>query len=191
MTSGIFGSGLRIQPAVKRKIFVSYHHRGDQGHYDIFSRTFHDTYDVITDNPLERKIDSDDVDYVKRRISENNITGSSCTIVLVGANTWGRKHVDWEIKATLDKQHGLIGVQLPTLIAGSNGTVPVAARSFARALGRAATRGRDYLSDLDRRRAPRGRDAADIPMITTFGSHRLTRFAVVTEEIKECEIVVA
>jgi transglutaminase-like putative cysteine protease len=31
----------------------------------------------------------------------------------------------------------------------------------------------------------RGRDAADIPMITTFGSHALTRFAVVTEEIKE------
>lgn len=30
----------------------------------------------------------------------------------------------------------------------------------------------------------RGRDAADIPMITTFGSHRLTRFAVVTEEIE-------
>jgi transglutaminase-like putative cysteine protease len=30
----------------------------------------------------------------------------------------------------------------------------------------------------------RGRDAADIPMITTFGSHRLTRFAVVTEEMK-------
>ena len=31
----------------------------------------------------------------------------------------------------------------------------------------------------------RGRDAADIPMITTFGSHWLTRFTVVTEEIKE------
>ena len=31
----------------------------------------------------------------------------------------------------------------------------------------------------------RGRDAADIPMITTFGSHRLTRFTVVTEEIQE------
>jgi transglutaminase-like putative cysteine protease len=35
----------------------------------------------------------------------------------------------------------------------------------------------------------RGRDAADIPMITTFGSHALTRFAVVTEEIKECASV--
>jgi transglutaminase-like putative cysteine protease len=31
----------------------------------------------------------------------------------------------------------------------------------------------------------RGRDAADVPMITTFGSHALTRFVVTTEEIKE------
>jgi len=31
----------------------------------------------------------------------------------------------------------------------------------------------------------RGRDAADIPMITTFGSHALTRFTVVTEQIEE------
>ena len=31
----------------------------------------------------------------------------------------------------------------------------------------------------------RGRDAADIPMIASFGPHRLTRFAVITEEIKE------
>ena len=37
----------------------------------------------------------------------------------------------------------------------------------------------------------RGRDAADIPMITTFGSHRLTRFAVVTEEIKETTSIAA
>ena len=31
----------------------------------------------------------------------------------------------------------------------------------------------------------RGRDAADIPMIATFGPHRLSQFSVVTEEIKE------
>jgi transglutaminase-like putative cysteine protease len=31
----------------------------------------------------------------------------------------------------------------------------------------------------------RGRDAADIPMIASFGSHWLTRFTVVTEEITE------
>lgn len=112
-------------PAAKPRVFVSYHHRGDQKYYDAFSKTFCDAYDIITDNSLEREVDSDDVDYVMRRIRENFITGSSCTIVLVGADTWGRKYVDWEIKATLDKEHGLIGVQLPTLIAGSNGTVSV------------------------------------------------------------------
>lgn len=111
--------------AGKPRVFVSYHHGGDQNYYDAFSKTFCDTYDIITDNSLDRKVDSDDVDYVMRRIRENYITGSSCTIVLVGAQTWGRKYVDWEIKSTLDKQHGLIGVQLPTLLPGSSGTVSV------------------------------------------------------------------
>jgi transglutaminase-like putative cysteine protease len=31
----------------------------------------------------------------------------------------------------------------------------------------------------------RGRDAEDIPMITSFGPHKLTRFRVITEEIPE------
>ena len=31
----------------------------------------------------------------------------------------------------------------------------------------------------------RGRDAADIPMITSFGPHKLTKFKVITEEIPE------
>jgi transglutaminase-like putative cysteine protease len=35
----------------------------------------------------------------------------------------------------------------------------------------------------------RGRDAADVSMITTFGPHRLARFAVVTEEIREPAVV--
>ncbi len=37
----------------------------------------------------------------------------------------------------------------------------------------------------------RGRDAADIPMIASFGSHWLTRFTVVTEEIKEHAAIAA
>jgi hypothetical protein len=66
---------------VKHRIFVSYHHAGDQPYYDAFSKAFHDTYDVIYDNSLNRQVDSDDVDYVRRRIADNYITGSSCTIV--------------------------------------------------------------------------------------------------------------
>jgi transglutaminase-like putative cysteine protease len=37
----------------------------------------------------------------------------------------------------------------------------------------------------------RGRDAADVPMITTFGAHALTRFRVITEEIKSRVAVAA
>jgi hypothetical protein len=128
MTVPAASGGLYMMGQTKRSVFVSYHHAGDQQYYDTFSTTFSDVYNVIYDNSLERRIDSDDVNYVIRRIRENHITGTSCTIVLVGRDTWGRKYVDWEIDATLEKQHGLIGVQLPTLPANQNGTVTVPAR---------------------------------------------------------------
>src|SRR6266566_9298796 len=48
-----------------------------------------------------------------RRIREDYLTGTSGTVVLCGKETPWRKFVDWEIKATLDKQHGLVGVGLP------------------------------------------------------------------------------
>jgi hypothetical protein len=124
----MFGGGLQIHPPVKHKLFLSYHHNGDQLYYNEFSRAFHDTYDVIYDNSLEREIDSDNVDYVMRRIRENYITGSSCTIVLVGKDTWGRKYVDWEIKATLEKEHGLIGVHLPTAPTSAENKISVPGR---------------------------------------------------------------
>jgi hypothetical protein len=116
---------------VKRKIFVSYHHRGDQDYYDMLSRTFGGIYELLEDHSLDHEVDSDNAAYVMRVIRENFITGSSCTIVLCGAATYGRKHVDWEIKATLDAQHGLIGVRLPSLMASANGTYTVPERLHA------------------------------------------------------------
>ncbi|HFP9296957.1 TPA: TIR domain-containing protein [Klebsiella pneumoniae] len=113
---------------IKRKVFLSYHHDADQYYYDEFSRKFHDEYEAVTDNSLDRRVDSDDIDYVMRRIREYYIAGTSCSIVLVGNESWGRKYIDWEIKSTLDKQHGLIGVQLPTLLSNSYGQVTVPAR---------------------------------------------------------------
>jgi hypothetical protein len=94
----------------------------------MFSNAFHDNYESIYDNSLERRVDSDNIEYVMRKIRENYITGTSCTIVLVGYRTWGRKYVDWEIKATLDKQHGLIGVQMPTAPRTPDGSVIVPVR---------------------------------------------------------------
>lgn len=106
----------------KRRVFVSYHHTGDQAYYDSFSRTFADSLDLFHDTSLERAIASEDTDYVRWSIRQNNISGSSCTIVLCGFSTPDRKYVDWEIKATLDKSHGLIGVWLPTLPLVGDGT---------------------------------------------------------------------
>lgn len=103
-----------LSKPVRRKIFVSYHHGGDQAYYDEFSRFFHDQFETVFDNSLERQIDSDDVNYVMQRIRDNHMTGTSCTIVLIGAQTQQRKYVDWEIKATLAKRHGLLGIVLPT-----------------------------------------------------------------------------
>lgn len=128
MGYGGLGSGLGIRQPTRPRIFTSYHHHGDQQYYEMFSNAFHDTYESIYDNSLERQIDSDDVDYVMRRIRENYITGTSCTIVLVGNETWGRKYVDWEIKATLEKQHGLIGIQLPTAPRTAEGRILVPPR---------------------------------------------------------------
>jgi hypothetical protein len=122
---GVFGG---LFAPVKHRIFVSYHHGGDQFYYDQFSKAFHDTYEVIFDTSLERRIGSNDHDYVMRKIREDYISGSSCTVVLVGRDTWRRKFVDWEVKATLDKDHGLIAVQLPTCPINPNGTVNVPTR---------------------------------------------------------------
>ncbi|MBU1236062.1 MAG: TIR domain-containing protein [Gammaproteobacteria bacterium] len=109
----------------RRKVFVSYHHGGDQGYYNEFSRFFHDQFEAVFDNSLERQIESDNVDYVMQRIRDNHLTGTSCTIVLIGAQTYQRKYVDWEIKATLDKQHGLFGIVLPTHIQNQSGQIIV------------------------------------------------------------------
>lgn len=109
----------------RRKVFVSYHHGGDQNYYDEFSRFFHDQYEAVRDNSLERLIQSDDTEYVMRQIREQYITGTSCTIVLIGAQSHERKYLDWEIKATLDKCHGLVGIVLPTHAKNPTGEIIV------------------------------------------------------------------
>jgi hypothetical protein len=55
--------------------------------------------------------------YIKRLILENYITDSSVMVVLIGQETYCRKHVDWEISAALNKKvegySGLLGLCLP------------------------------------------------------------------------------
>ena len=122
-------SGLLAKP-VKPKIFVSYHHKNDQWWYDQFSKLFAGSYDLFTDTSIGRRIDSDDPLYQSRKIREDHISGSSITVVLIGAETWERKHVDWEIYATLAKKHALLGIALPTCAKTPKGEVIVPGRLY-------------------------------------------------------------
>jgi hypothetical protein len=97
----------------KRKVFVSYHHGGDQLYADNFCSQFSTAFNIFTDRSLDRARDSNDPQYIMRYIRENHLTGASTLIVLCGLQTPYRKFVDWEIRAGLDQQMALIGVKLP------------------------------------------------------------------------------
>ena len=102
--------------STKRRVFVSYHHENDQYWADLFRNIYADTYEIFYDNSLDDEVDSDDYDYIYRKIREDYIKGTSITIVLCGAETWKRRFVDWEIRATLYYEHALLGIILPTAI---------------------------------------------------------------------------
>jgi hypothetical protein len=73
-------------------------------------------------------VDSDDEDYIKRRIREKYLTDSSVTILLLGECTWARKFVDWEISSSLrndvnNKRNGLLVYPLPSM--NNRATLPI------------------------------------------------------------------
>lgn len=104
----------------KHKVFISYYHADDQKY-----KNYIDTYlsdNIINKSVMAGEYDSDNSDeYIKRLVREDKISDSSIVVVLVGANTKKRKHVDWEIYAGLRKSvngcSALIGILLPSVIA--------------------------------------------------------------------------
>lgn len=104
--------------ATKHKCFISYH-VDDRNSVQSFLDEFDDVFIAkelgVTDD--DDFIDSDDEDYVLRRIRELYLTDSTVTIVLWGKCTKVRKYVDWEIKSSLrddpnNKRSGLLGINL-------------------------------------------------------------------------------
>src|SRR5260370_22629749 len=113
-----------------RNIFVSYHHWEDQDFYDKLAEVCANEFYPVADRSLEWPFESENPDYIMQRIRDEYITGTSCTIVLCGRNTPWRKYVDWEIKATLDRSHGLLGIALPNARRDFAGRVIVPDRLF-------------------------------------------------------------
>ena len=111
---------------VRHKSFIPYDHK-DQVEVDKFIRDFDHKGDVLiaravgSDETMETLIESDNPDYVMRRIREKYMSDSTVTIVFLGRNTWSRKFVDWEIAAslhqgpTVGKPNGVIAILSPSL----------------------------------------------------------------------------
>lgn len=107
----------------RHKVFISYHH-DDQKEVEDFVKTFADERNVFIARALgvgmeQDIIDSDDTDYVMKRIRELYLKDSTVTVVLMGKCTWTRRYVDWELQASLRSgetvtPNGLLGIKLPS-----------------------------------------------------------------------------
>jgi len=102
------------------KVFVSYHHANDQTYRDKFE-------DILRGNGISvvRSVQMGDIDpylktdTVRQKIRDEYLRDSTVTVVLIGTETWKRKHVDWEIGSSIrntmyNPRSGLMGILLPT-----------------------------------------------------------------------------
>ena len=108
-----------MQP--RHKVFTSYHHHNDQSYRDQFERLFANSYDIMVSMSVQiGDIDPKlRVDTVRQKIRDEYLRDSTVTVVLIGAETWKRKHVDWEIGSSirqtqLNPRSGLLGILLPS-----------------------------------------------------------------------------
>lgn len=97
----------------KHKLFISYYHKDDEEYRNMFEELFEDLF--INKSVKLGDIEEDlSEEYIKRLIREKYISDTSVVVVLIGKNTYCRKHVDWEISAGLLNNAGLMALALPS-----------------------------------------------------------------------------
>jgi hypothetical protein len=106
--------------AARKKCFISFY-GGDTDEVNTFVKDFSDVFiaKVIGVSEGDDFIDSNDSDYVMKRIREKYLGDSTVTICMIGSCTHSRRYIDWELKTTLRQgtytPNGLIGIVLPSL----------------------------------------------------------------------------
>lgn len=104
----------------RHQVFVSYHHANDQWDREKFEGLFSEYYDII----ISKSVQIGDIDpylptdTMRQKVRDEYLSDSTVTVVLVGKETWKRKHVDWEIGSSirqtkLSSRSGLLGIFLP------------------------------------------------------------------------------
>ena len=104
--------------AVKHRCFVS-HHKANATAVSTFIDEFSHVFTAKTVGVSDEDdfINSDDTEYVMRRIREKYLSNTTVTIVLIGECTKARKYVDWEIASSLrndpvNGRSGLLGINM-------------------------------------------------------------------------------
>ena len=107
------------------KVFVSHHHKNDQGYKDSLVQ-FGEEQGIFVDRSVDTGDISDDLtdERIREKIRDGYLRDSTVTIVLVGTETKRRKHVDWEIYSSMfdgqvNKKSGILVVNLPSVDNGS------------------------------------------------------------------------
>ncbi|MBL7890699.1 MAG: TIR domain-containing protein [Bacteroidia bacterium] len=105
----------------RHKVFVSYHHANDQYYRNLFENLFTNIYDIMVAKSVQiGEIDSTlKTETIRQKIRDEYLRDSTVTVVLIGSQTWQRKHVDWEISSSirdtqLNARSGLLGIFLPS-----------------------------------------------------------------------------
>ncbi|WP_444550469.1 TIR domain-containing protein [Candidatus Magnetomonas plexicatena] len=90
---------------VRRKVFISYYHKEDERYRELFEIQFGHLF-INKSVPKDEISDDNSTNYIKRLIQTDYLKDTSVVVVLVGQNTYTRKHVDWEISAGLSNKVG-------------------------------------------------------------------------------------
>ena len=100
---------------------MSYHHANDQYYKNLFDNLFSNIYDIMVSKSVQiGDIDSNlPTERIRQKIRDEYLRDSTVTVVLIGSETWKRKHVDWEIGSSIrqteySSRSGLLGIVLPT-----------------------------------------------------------------------------
>jgi len=112
----------------RHNVFISFHH-GDKftdpkcGQYwkERFEALFQGHYETIISKSVQDGDINDGIltETTRQKIRDEYIAEATVTVVLIGPETWKRKHVDWEISSSIrdtknNSRCGMIGILLPT-----------------------------------------------------------------------------
>lgn len=106
-----------------RRVFTSFHHANDDGYRQVFELNLGRVNGAF----LPGGVQAGDIDTtlqtetIRRKIRDLYLRDTEVTVVLVGLETWKRKHVDWEIgsslrQSRLSSRSGLLGIMLPSYL---------------------------------------------------------------------------